>query len=660
MIIKSLRMENFRQFKGTTKVDFSCDKDQNVTIILGDNTFGKTTLLQAFNWCFYGKVMFDQNPDFLLNMEIAEQMQDGDIQKVEVEITLLYDSVEYVISRTQRYTCAGTRVRGESVPTVKVSYKQQDGQMESVKAVQIKNVINNILPEDLSTYFFFDTERVNSISTRKDVADAVKGLLGLSTMDNAIKHLGDRSKKSTVIGKIYGSMDLNGDAKAKEALNQIQTAEAKRKSIADQLDECTSQIKQYNDRKDQLDTILRNNQETTALQKKKEKLEKQISVERKALESSMNAYFKEFSRGSLAFFSQPLLGTASAYLKEVNVDDKGITDLTRNTILELIKRGRCLCGAEIIKNNDAYNHLMDEMRYALPESIGTTVRQYRNKLNSFSRSAQSTYESLEQRYQDIYRSKVRIQDWDDELMEISDQIKGKENMDKYEYELSDIKKRLRDLNDKRDRLIRDDGAQKNTIDQYQKLYDSLTAVSGKNKQSLRLIAYAEAIQEWLSTAYKEKEQTIREELEKKVNDIFERMYHGHRRVSIDSRYQVTLLTTVADKDIATGESEGLNRVKNFAFIAGLVSLAKNKIISDGTENGVNLSSEPYPLVMDAPFSNADETHTANISKVLPEIADQVIMFVMQKDWNYAEPVMRSRVGKEYHLNKISETYTQLK
>ena len=31
--------------------------------------------------------------------------------------------------------------------------------------------------------------------------------------------------------------------------------------------------------------------------------------------------------------------------------------------------------------------------------------------------------------------------------------------------------------------------------------------------------------------------------------------------------------------------------------------------------------------MDAPFSNADETHTANISKVLPEIAEQVIMFV---------------------------------
>ena len=72
-----------------------------------------------------------------------------------------------------------------------------------------------------------------------------------------------------------------------------------------------------------------------------------------------------------------------------------------------------------------------------------------------------------------------------------------------------------------------------------------------------------------------------------------------------------------------------------------------------------IPSEAYPLVMDAPFSNADEIHTANISKVLPQIAEQVIMFVMQKDWNFAEPVMIQRVGKKYRLNKISETFTKI-
>lgn len=659
MLIKTLRMENFRQFKGTTKVDFSCDPERNVTIILGDNTYGKTTILQAFNWCLYGKVNFEQHPDFLLNYEVSGEMRNGDQQIVEVEVTVVHDGIEYVITRTQRYNCAGDNVRGEKVPNIKVSYKQPDGQTESVKAVQVENVINNILPEDLSTYFFFDTERVSSISTRKDVAEAVKGLLGLSIMDSAIRHLGERSKSSTVIGKLYSSMDLDGDAKAQEALNRIQTAEAKRTALAEQLVDCESQINQYDARKEQLDAILRDNQTTTVLQKKKDDLEKRIALERRALSETTAMYFKEFSAGSLAFFAQPLIKTASAFLKEVKVDDKGIRDLTKPTIIELIQRGRCVCGQEICEGNDAYKHLMEELSYVPPESIGNTVRHYREKLAGFSRSAERTYDGLDQRYREILRSKNRIQEWEDEMQEISDQIKGKANMRQYEVELADIRTRLRDLHAKKDRINRDDGVQKGDIDRYKKIYDSLTAVSGKNRQAMEIIAYAETIREWLSETYKEKELTIREDLEAKVNEIFEKMYHGHRRVAIDSKYHVELLTTIADKEIAAGESEGSNRVKNFAFIAGLVALAKGKIVTDKSEDGINLSSEPYPLVMDAPFSNADETHIANISKVLPEIAEQVIMFVMQKDWNYAEPVMHDRVGSRYHLNKLSETHTKL-
>ena len=659
MLIKTLRMENFRQFRGTTKVDFSCDPEKNVTIILGDNTFVKTTLLQAFNWCFYNKVNFDQHPDFLLNYELSEEMRNGEQQIVEVEITVLHDGTEYVITRTQRYTCANGNVRGESVPNIKVSYKQEDGQTESVKAAQVDNVINNILPEDLSTYFFFDTERVSSISTRKDVAEAVKGLLGLSIMDSAIKHLGDRAKRATVIGKLYGSMDLDGDPKAQEPLNCIQTAEEKRNAIAGQLEDCASQISQYDARKEQLDAILRDNQTTTTLQKKKEDLERRISLERKALSEAITQYFREFNAGSLAFFAQPLLSTASAFLKEVKVDDKGIRDLTKPTIMELIKRGRCICGQEIRDGNEAYQHLMAELAYVPPESIGNTVRHYRERLSSFSRPAERTYSSLDERYRAILRSKNRIQEWEDEHQTIGTQISGKENMRRYEQELADIRVRLRDIHAKKDRLNRDDGALKSDIDRWKKLYDSLTAVSEKNRQAMELIAYAEEIKGWLEETYKDKELTIREDLEAKVNEIFERMYHGHRRVTIDAKYHVELLTTVSDREIAAGESEGSNRVKNFAFIAGLVAMAKGKIITESSENGINLSSEPYPLVMDAPFSNADETHTANISKVLPEIAEQVIMFVMQKDWNYAEPVMNDRVGKRYHLNKDSETCTHI-
>lgn len=659
MLIKSLKMQNFRQFKGITAVDFSCDPEQNVTIILGDNTFGKTTLLQAFNWCFYETVMFDNNPDFLLNLEIANAMNNGDTETVSVEICVIHNGVDYVITRSQTYSCANGKVTGMKKAQVKVSYKQEDGQTESVRTTEVQKVIENILPNDLSTYFFFDTERVRSISTRKDVADAVKGLMGLSIMDAAIKHIGTKGNKKTVLGKLYGSMDLDGDEKARGAINMIHSSEDKREAIKEQIDTCTSQIRQYEIRKDQLDNILRDNQTTATLQKKKEDLERRLNTERSTLESTIALFFKEYSKGALQLYTQPLLGRAYDFLSAVKIDDKGVCDLTAPTILELLKRGRCICGAELCEGNDAYKHLVEELKYVPPESIGNTVRHYRERLNSFSRNADHTFDSLTSRYQEIYRSKARIQEWEDELADISVQIKGKDSMKQYETELIDVKSRLKELNAKKERLIRDDATLKNEIDRYKKVYDSLIAVSGKNKETMLLIQYAEEILDWLSSTYKEKEAFIREELEAKVNNIFEQMYHGHRRVSIDQKYQVTLLTTIEDKEVAAGESEGSNRVKSFAFIAGLVALAKEKLIANAGGEGFNLSSEPYPLVMDAPFSNADETHTANISKVLPEIAEQVIMFVMQKDWRYAEPVMAARVGKQYQLKKLSETHTVL-
>lgn len=659
MLIKSLKMQNFRQFKGITVVEFSCDPNQNVTIILGDNTFGKTTLLQAFNWCFYETAIFDDNPDFLLNLEVANKMLNGDSATVCVEICVIYNGVEYVISRSQQFFCNNDRIDAAKRCQVKVSYKQPDGQTESVRENEVKSVIENILPQDLSTYFFFDTERVRSISTRKDVSDAVKGLLGLSIMSSAIEHIGTKGNKRTVLGKLYGSMDIEGDKRAHDALDMIQSADAKREVIKEQLENCEFQIKQYEVRRDQLNDALRDNATTSSLQKKKDDLERRLSVERTALEHTTALFFKEFSQGSLALFAQPLLGRAKGFLEATEVDDKGVRDLTAPTILELIKRGKCICGTDICEGNDAYKHLMEELNFVPPESIGNAVRHYKERLSAFSRNADQTYESLNARYQEIYRSKARIQDWEDELADISVQIQGKESMKEYETELLDVKKRLRELNEKKERLIREDATLKNDIERYKKAYDSLVAVSGKNKETMLLIQYAEEILDWLSSTYKEKEALIRDELETKVNKIFEQMYHGQRRVSIDSKYRVTLLTAIDDKEVASGESEGSNRVKSFAFIAGLVSLAKEKLIANAGKEGFNLSSEPYPLVMDAPFSNADETHTANISRVLPEVAEQVIMFVMQKDWRYAEPVMASHVGKQYQLKKISETYTIL-
>lgn len=654
MLIKTLRLENFRQFKGTTKINFSCDAERNVTVILGNNTFGKTTLLQAFNWCLYGEVNFGRNDKFLLNSELAAQMSNGEQETVAVEVVLIHANAEYIITRTQRYTFGGGKAHGEISPTVEVLLKGADGQTRPIRDQKITELINNLLPKDLSTYFFFDTERISTISERRDIAAAVKNFLGLSALENAARHLGDRTSRNTVIGKIYGDMDLRGDDRAKEALNRIQTAADKRKVIAKQIDECNDQIAHFEERKAELEKILRDNQTTADLQRRADKLERQLKTDKKILDEEIENYFHDFSANALKFFIQPLLNQAENFLTTVKVTEKGVRDVTRATIEELIRRGRCICGQEICMGNDAYRHLMDEINYVPPESIGITVRHYREKLNNFSRAPERIYENIRQRYEEILRTKERIQEHEEDLADLRKRIAGKENMARYENELSDIRRRLRDLNARKDSLNKQDGALEQEIKHCQKIFDGSTAISDKNRTVQEFLSYAEELKAWLEPTCRENERKLRESLASEVNKIFDEMYHGHRRVELDEQYRVELIALVADSESLLSESEGLNRVKNFAFIAGLVALAKRQILKDS-----GISSEAYPLVMDAPFSNADEVHTANISKVLPRIAEQVIMFVMQKDWNFAEPVMIQRVGKKYRLNKISETFTKI-
>ncbi len=41
MLIKQITLQNFRQFKGKQGLVFATDPNQNVTVLLGENTFGK-------------------------------------------------------------------------------------------------------------------------------------------------------------------------------------------------------------------------------------------------------------------------------------------------------------------------------------------------------------------------------------------------------------------------------------------------------------------------------------------------------------------------------------------------------------------------------------------------------------------------------------------
>ena len=53
----------------------------------------------------------------------------------------------------------------------------------------------------------------------------------------------------------------------------------------------------------------------------------------------------------------------------------------------------------------------------------------------------------------------------------------------------------------------------------------------------------------------------------------------------------------------------------------------NKKKSEGDEVAQSL-----PLVLDGPFSKLSSVNTSKVAKVLPSVSEQVIIFMLDKDW----------------------------
>lgn len=105
-------------------------------------------------------------------------------------------------------------------------------------------------------------------------------------------------------------------------------------------------------------------------------------------------------------------------------------------------------------------------------------------------------------------------------------------------------------------------------------------------------------------------------------------------------------------------SNGETIAINFVFIVSILELAnkyrKDEVEDDeyGTENAIL----GLPLVLDGPFSALSGENTSLISNRLPKFAEQVIIFMLDKDWEpsgldkYTLPEYCYRVCKEETSN----------
>lgn len=640
MLIKKLELENFRQYIGKQTIEFSTDREKNVTVLIGVNTSGKTTLVRAFEWVLYGTNEFDDK--VLLNKNVAENMQVGETKAVKGELTIEHESetgetITYVIERKQIYTCTGTSVRA-NVSEAKISYLQPDGQTKTKLDTDFYMNVERILPRRLSNYFFFGGERVGNIATKDDIKDSVQGLMGLDVLNNAISHL------RTVINKLKKSLDFSGDSKAIDTQNKLNGAIVRKQECENELNTVTEQLEYYQAEKEKYAALLRANEETAAAQKRREQLDNIIKSLEDRIARDKKDLVSAFSRNSFAFFSLPILKKTVEMLNSSEDETESVPEMTAASIDYILKRGVCICGTCVSEGSAAEKHLLCEKAKQPPESIGSLVRRYREQAMDYISSSDNYYEAIESRIATLRADQRELGLRIDERASLDESLKGAKDVSTLEQQYQMAERRVKEFDKRKASLLETIGSCKKDISNYEKALETLTKANQKNARISLNIDYAQAVFDWVSDAYYSRESIVRGRLEEKVNANFGMMYHGSRTVTIDDKYRVKYI------DVTTEESDGLKAVKSFAFVSGLVDLAKEALNSDNSKEA-NTTPQYYPLVMDAPFSNVDEIHIKNISAILSRSAEQVIIAVMQKDWEPAAEIMAPLVGRSYRIEK---------
>lgn len=663
MLLKSIKLENFRQFRDESIEFAQGENGKNVTIIIGENGTGKTTFAQAFFWCLYGETEFSDK--VILNKIVASEMTPGDEKKVKVILKLRHGEIEYKLIREQTYhKDYSSNVKGDNT-VFDIQVTNVDGNSEFLKKSLCEAEVKAILPKELSRYFFFDGERIGKmskdISTGKkatDFAEAVKGLLGLNAMVSALNHFNPRSSTS-VIGSYEKAFNTKSNKKIEDYTGIIEKSRARLEEIDNELEGWDSQIAAAQIRRTEKTAEIKEYSEGEQLQKDREKLNQKIESTTKMKSNVYKAICKDFNTSMSSFISLSLIKRALDVLSQYDFVGKDIPFMHQKTIEYLLNQKVCICGTHLDEGTMPYEKVKVLIDYLPPQSISTTISDFKKEVCS--------------RIGKLVDIKTIIRE---NLVIISEQIDdindNTNDLHKIEAKLSsgDVREKVRTINNEikicdetinksnaeRDKLNQEQGRVRNELERADSARQDLTLLDESNKKTQMYLMYAKCIHAEIENVYQSSEAEIRNRLQDTINNIFRQIYEGDLFLTIDSKYHITVQVNNYEGDVETSTAQSISVI--FAFITGIIKMAReNRNATD--EDAKLLSTEPYPLVMDAPLSAFDKRRIETVCKALPEIAEQVIIFIKDTDGELAEDYMGNRIGSRHQFDKRNEFETIL-
>jgi DNA sulfur modification protein DndD len=630
MWIEEISLKDFRCFFGEHSIEFSQDPKKNVTLIHAENGVGKTTLLNALLWCFYGDTTakFEKRDD-LVNYDARAE---GRVQAY-VEVLFEHNDKSY---RARRYTKRASHEREFTI------MRLDDGHLFTLQNPDA--FINTVIPRGMAGHFLFDGEHAEVFlgeDNRSSIRKAVQDILGCSLIKTAISDLADTAtyyRKQMPTSKSSASLD--GFSSRIDSLTaQIAAAIDARDSLLGDIERIEQQIADIDDK-------LRNSAAARQLQTRRDKAMTELARARQRAKDGQEEVLRWLGDNGRYLVSTRITDLAMDHLNQQDVKGKLPSPYNEEFVTDLLEMEKCICGADLKLGTHAHSAVAGLLHKAANATMRSRIGKVRAQLSQLRSERTKAPSRLEAANTRLANARQDISRLEADLQEISEQLAGI-NFDEIATRESKRNELRNEANKKREQIG----------DLGRRIQSSESEKVGAERDLRKLAAedagarvffgrytLCETLKSRLEKELVEEEKFARSVLRKSINSILARTSRKAFRLQMTDDYGISLVNAAGTQ---IPKTTGENQLLGLAFTAALVEFAK---LRQNAEDYRLLRGTVAPLVLDSPFGQLDDEYRKTAAQYVPEMAGQVVLMVStsQASGGVLE-ALHGRIGEEYVL-----------
>ena len=634
LTLLGIEVEGFGPFADRAVLTFP--DARGVTVVYGDNMRGKTSLMNAIRYAFFGQVQGRGGRSRGLLSACNRDLVASGKFGFTVGLSLRYEGTDFQLMRQVSPKVAVPESDEDFTSTV---FLRRGGVVLGPSERTI--LLRAMLPKDVARFFLFDGELldqyaellVSESEAGRVISEAIEQILGVPMLRDARNHLTSLASAASRASAREASKHQKTEAMG----NALQSANDMKEAHEQERDRKTVELSGLLAERDEIETELRRQETYAVAVERLDKAREDLKAARNVREAKEAELKSAMTHAWRTVLDEPVSEAKVAAQQAV---DDTLASLMTSLQVDAIENQHCrTCGQDVPE--DVRARLTASLPSNLTASklsdhVGMLEFSRRSELDGFNHrdvraEVRLIWEVIRQARLDEGHAQGRIAD--------ANKILEDQNPD----ELRRRKTTLSELGGKiraaQDAIL----AEKKQIEEQDAAIARLTkrlATAGTPELSAfqqreRLLARARTVFEDAVDRYKG---ALRNRVQDSATTLFQQMTtekDDYASLAINDHYGLTIV----HKDGRTEDSRsaGAEQIVALALIGALQANAPLR----------------GPIVMDTPFGRLDPQHTANVVTALPTMAEQVLIFVQEGEIDRAtvRDLLRGHLLREYQLDK---------